>query len=211
MVDNYHPSWMITADHHSPAVAPLETIMLKIRKLQKQRQEEAAQGGANAESKVPAAQLRLQKDITELDLPPSITMQFDKPGDLFHFKLHIKPQQGYYQGGKFDFSVDISPDFPIEAPKIKCLNKIYHPNIDLQGNVCLNILRSEWSPALNLNSVIIGLNYLFSEPNPNDPLNKDAANVLVRSTSKFAENVVISMRGSRVDGENYDLVLDKFT
>ncbi len=41
-----------------------------------------------------------------------------------------------------------------------------------RGNVCLNILREDWKPVLNLNSVMVGLQYLFLEPNADDPLNK---------------------------------------
>lgn len=52
--------------------------------------------------------------------------------------------------------------------------QIYHPNVDLEGNVCLNILREDWKPVLNLNSIMVGLQYLFLEPNPTDPLNKGA-------------------------------------
>ena len=52
------------------------------------------------------------------------------------------------------------------------LTQIYHPNVDLEGNVCLNILREDWKPVLNLNSVMVGLQYLFLEPNADDPLNK---------------------------------------
>lgn len=52
------------------------------------------------------------------------------------------------------------------------LYQIYHPNVDLEGNVCLNILREDWKPVLNLNSVMVGLQYLFLEPNADDPLNK---------------------------------------
>lgn len=51
-------------------------------------------------------------------------------------------------------------------------SQIYHPNVDLEGNVCLNILREDWKPVLNLNSVLVGLQYLFLEPNADDPLNK---------------------------------------
>lgn len=51
-------------------------------------------------------------------------------------------------------------------------HQIYHPNVDLEGNVCLNILREDWKPVLNLNSVMVGLQYLFLEPNADDPLNK---------------------------------------
>lgn len=154
-----------------------------------------------------AAQLRLQKDITELDIPRGISLDFPDPSDLFNFGLTIKPQEGYYKGGQFKFHVEINNNFPIDPPKIRCLNKIYHPNIDLDGNICLNILREDWTPVLNLNSVLIGLNFLFLEPNPNDPLNKEAANVLVKNPSLFSSNVRNSMRGGYVDNEYYDRIL----
>lgn len=41
------------------------------------------------------------------------------------------------------------------------LLQVYHPNIDLEGNVCLNILREDWKPVLNINTVIYGLILLF--------------------------------------------------
>lgn len=142
-----------------------------------------------------AAQLRLQKDITELELPKGIQVTFPNPKDLFHFTLTIVPQQGFYSHGTFAFSVEINDSFPMEPPKIKCQQRIFHPNIDLDGNVCLNILREDWSPVLNLNSVFIGLNFLFLEPNPMDPLNKDAANMLVKEPRRFEREVYQSMRG----------------
>jgi ubiquitin-protein ligase len=62
-----------------------------------------------------------------------------------------------YKGGSFRFKFAINSNFPHEPPKVKCTQKIYHPNIDLEGNVCLNILREDWKPVLNLNAVIVGL------------------------------------------------------
>jgi ubiquitin-protein ligase len=62
-----------------------------------------------------------------------------------------------YKGGRFNFSFAINQNFPHDPPKVKCTQKIYHPNIDLEGNVCLNILREDWKPVLNLNAVIVGL------------------------------------------------------
>ncbi|ABN64341.1 predicted protein [Scheffersomyces stipitis CBS 6054] len=193
--------------------------MLKIRQLQKKKQQEAelASGSASpsgsgsrtdSPAKVSGAQLRLQKDITELDLPKTIKVTFPDSSDFFNFNLQILPQQGFYKGGVFDFKVEINGNFPIDPPKIRCLNKIYHPNIDLEGNICLNILREDWSPVLNLNSVLIGLNFLFLEPNPNDPLNKEAANVLVKDKSQFKRNVSNSMRGGYIDQTYYDKVLN---
>jgi hypothetical protein len=58
--------------------------------------------------------------------------------------------------------------------------QIYHPNVDLEGNVCLNILREDWKPVLNLNSVMVGLQYLFLEPNADDPLNKGLIGCMVK-------------------------------
>ena len=45
--------------------------------------------------------------------------------------------------------------------QVKCETKVYHPNIDLEGNVCLNILREDWKPVLTINSIVYGLQYLF--------------------------------------------------
>lgn len=69
--------------------------------------------------------------------------------------------QGFYKGGKFTFSFKVGPNYPHEPPKVKCETQVYHPNIDLEGNVCLNILREDWKPVLTINSIVYGLQYLF--------------------------------------------------
>ena len=83
--------------------------------------------------------------------------QFANPDDILNFVLTIEPDEGMYKGGAFHFNFAINQNFPHDPPKVKCTQKIYHPNIDLEGNVCLNILREDWKPVLNLNAVIIGL------------------------------------------------------
>ena len=82
---------------------------------------------------------------------------FPDPDDILNFTLTIEPDEGMYKGGAFDFKFAINQNFPHDPPKVKCVQKIYHPNIDLEGNVCLNILREDWKPVLNLNAVIVGL------------------------------------------------------
>lgn len=52
---------------------------------------------------------------------------------------------------------DAGPPAACFSPQVKCLTKVYHPNIDLEGNVCLNILREDWKPVLSINSIIYGL------------------------------------------------------
>ncbi|KAL4062984.1 ubiquitin-conjugating enzyme/RWD-like protein [Scleroderma yunnanense] len=162
---------------------------------------------AKKKPKTSAAQIRVQKDLTELDLPSTMKTNFADAADLLNFTLTITPDEGMYHGGAFNFSFNINSNYPHEPPKVKCLQTIYHPNVDLEGNVCLNILREDWKPVLNLNSVMVGLQYLFLEPNADDPLNKEAAEDLRRNREQFLYNVKASMRGSSIKGVQYDKVL----
>ncbi len=60
-------------------------------------------------------------------------------------------------------------------PKVRFLTKIYHPNIDRIGRICLDILKSKWSPALQIRAVLISIQALMSAPNPDDPLDNNIA------------------------------------
>ncbi|KAI5820634.1 putative ubiquitin-conjugating enzyme E2 [Pyronema omphalodes] len=153
---------------------------------------------------------RLAKDVKDLTLPKTVQIpKLNDPSFQNHcFELHIIPDEGIYKGGvfKFTFTIDES-QYPFEPPKVKCTQRIYHPNIDLDGNVCLNILREDWSPVLNLNSIIFGLQVLFFEPNADDPLNKEAAEDLRLTRDAFIRNVNASMQGFEVKGVRFDRVL----
>lgn len=102
-------------------------------------------------------------------------IQFPNPNDLTSFHVVVTPDTGPWIGARYDFTFSIPALYPHEPPKVVCNTRIYHPNIDLAGAVCLNILREDWKPVLDINAVIYGLIYLFYEPNPDDPLNKEAA------------------------------------
>lgn len=132
--------------------------------------------------------------------------QFPDPDDILNFVLTIKPDEGMYRGGRFTFDFAINQNFPHEPPKVLCREKIYHPNIDVEGKICLNILREDWKPVLNLNAVIVGLQFLFLEPNASDPLNKEAAEDLRANREAFKRNVRTSMGGGTVKGRSYDCV-----
>jgi ubiquitin-conjugating enzyme E2 M len=147
-----------------------------------------------------AAQLRIMKDIAELTLPKTCTTEYPNKDDLLNFKLHITPDEGFYKGGHFTFNFKVGPNYPHEAPKVRCETQVYHPNIDMEGNVCLNILREDWKPVLTINAIVYGIQYLFLEPNPEDPLNKEAAQVLQSNRQLFEQNVRKSLRGGYVNG-----------
>jgi ubiquitin-conjugating enzyme E2 M len=106
---------------------------------------------------------------------------FPDPDDTLNFTLTIEPDEGMYKGGRFHFTFAISQGFPHEAPKVKCTQKIYHPNIDLDGNVCLNILREDWKPVLNLQAVIVGLQVRSANFG-----GVESAMLITRSSSSFS-------------------------
>jgi ubiquitin-conjugating enzyme E2 M len=105
--------------------------------------------------------------------------------------------------------VQIPNDYPHEVPKVHCDTKIYHPNIDLEGKICLNILREDWKPVLNLQTLIYGLVFLLLEPNDDDPLNKDAAEIMQTDQARFERNVKKAMRGENVEGFQFERCLVK--
>jgi ubiquitin-conjugating enzyme E2 M len=191
-----------------------------------QQQDEAAAAASSKKKKVTPAQLRTQKgtaiptsptssrakanaiaDLEELSLGTTMKTQFPNPDDILNFELTIDPDEGMYKGGRFRFDFKINQNFPHDPPKVKCTQKIYHPNIDLEGNVCLNILREDWKPVLNLNAVVVGLQFLFLEPNASDPLNKEAAEDLKQNREGFKRNVRASLGGGTVKGQSFDRVL----
>ncbi|KAJ0394716.1 hypothetical protein ATCC90586_000127 [Pythium insidiosum] len=165
-------------------------------------------GGASKEKKRTPGEIRIQKDIAELDGGQAATVTFPDANDLTVFNVMISVDTGLWKGASFDFLFKIPPMYPHEPPKVKCLTKIYHPNIDLEGNVCLNILREDWKPVLDINSVIYGLIYLFYEPNPDDPLNRaEAAELFRNDPSQFANLVKRSLRGYSVNGISFEALI----
>ncbi|KAF9366038.1 MAG: putative ubiquitin-conjugating enzyme E2 [Benniella sp.] len=161
-------------------------------------------GTSKNKPKVSPGQIRVQKDLTELDLPKTMLMDFPVKEDLLNFELYITPDEGFYKGGTFKFSFSVSGNYPHDAPSVKCLQKIYHPNIQYDGKICLNILREDWKPVLTLNSIMVGLQYLLLEPNADDPLNKEAAEDLRTNRRNFESNVARSIKGGSVNGIQYD-------
>lgn len=85
------------------------------------------------------------------------------------------PSESPYQQGVFFLSVSFPQQYPFKPPKIKFLTKIYHPNINANGNICLDILKENWSPALTISKVLLSVCSLLCDPNPNDPLVVDIA------------------------------------
>eukprot|EP00612_Vaucheria_litorea_P004907 CAMPEP_0171461518 /NCGR_PEP_ID=MMETSP0945-20130129/5933_1 /TAXON_ID=109269 /ORGANISM="Vaucheria litorea, Strain CCMP2940" /LENGTH=217 /DNA_ID=CAMNT_0011987879 /DNA_START=101 /DNA_END=754 /DNA_ORIENTATION=+ len=158
--------------------------------------------GKNHQKKTPG-EIRIQKDIAELDGGSVAQISFPDPNNLCEFNVLVTPDSGFWKGASYEFSFHVPGHYPHDPPKVLCHTKIYHPNINLQGKVCLNILREDWKPVLDINSIIYGLIYLFYEPNPEDPLNQEAAELYRRNSAEFQRAVKRSLLGGTVNGEKF--------
>ncbi|CAF2408175.1 unnamed protein product [Rotaria sp. Silwood2] len=93
-----------------------------------------------------------------------------------YFKVIIDgPSESPYEGGKFKVELFLPDEYPMAPPKVRFMTKLYHPNIDKLGRICLDILKEKWSPALQIRTVLLSIQALLSAPNPDDFLDADVA------------------------------------
>ena len=78
-------------------------------------------------------------------------------------------------GGVFNLELFLPDDYPMCPPRIRFLTRIYHPNIDRLGRICLDVLKNNWSPALQIRTILLSIQALLGAPNPEDPLNEAVA------------------------------------
>lgn len=119
-----------------------------------------------------AVSRRIQKELEDIQRdPPAGCSAGPVDGDLLHWEGAIfGPADSPYAGGVFKLSIRFPSEYPFKQPHIQFLTKIYHPNINSSGGICLDILKKEWSPALTIAKVMLSILSLLTDPNPNDPL-----------------------------------------
>ena len=130
---------------------------------------------------------RIQNELTTLQKDPPLSCSAAPiEDDLYHWKATIfGPDDSPYQGGVFELDIRFPIEYPFKPPKIYFITKIYHPNINSNGGICLDILKEQWSPALTISKVLLSICSLLTDPNPDDPLMVDIAELYKENIEEY--------------------------
>ena len=130
---------------------------------------------------------RINKEIIDLKSdPPSNCSAGPIGSDIYQWEAVILgPEDSPYTGGVFKLRIQFPVDYPFKPPHIQFLTKIYHPNINSSGMICLDILKGQWSPALTISKVLLSICSLLTDPNPRDPFVPEIAHIYMEKREEY--------------------------
>lgn len=117
--------------------------------------------------------------------PPNVSAAPVDESDMYKWQAIIfGPANSIYAGGVFKLSIVFPQDYPFKPPRVEFLTKIYHCNI-MNKYLCIDILKGQWSPALTIDKVLLSVVSLLLDPNPKDPLNREAADRFMNNRPEY--------------------------
>ena len=133
------------------------------------------------------ASKRINKELAEIQRDPPENCSAGPVGDdIYTWEATIfGPQDSPYQGGVFKLNIQIPPDYPFKPPHIVFTTKVFHPNISMHGGICIDILKDKWVPSLTISKVLLSICSLLYDPNPDDPLVPDVAELFKNNKAEF--------------------------
>jgi ubiquitin-conjugating enzyme E2 D/E len=136
---------------------------------------------------LPMSLKRINKELIDLGRDPPSSCSAGPTGEnMFQWQATIMgPGDSPYAGGVFFLSITFPTDYPFKPPKVSFTTKIYHPNINQNGSICLDILRDQWSPALTISKVLLSICSMLTDPNPDDPLVPDIAHLYKTDRARY--------------------------
>lgn len=120
-----------------------------------------------------AAIKRITREVEELvkNPPENCSAGPENKDDIFRWTATIiGPADSPFAGGIYKLKIFFSTEYPFKPPQVTFETKVYHPNINNAGGICLDILKKAWSPALTVQKILLSICSLLTDPNPDDPL-----------------------------------------
>ncbi|KAJ1939182.1 E2 ubiquitin-protein ligase peroxin 4 [Linderina pennispora] len=126
---------------------------------------------------------RLLKELQDIQRELSeevVSLEPIDEDDILQWRAVLRgPKDTAYENGLFELHIDIPEQYPIRPPTLTFVTPVCHQNVHFEsGEICLDILKTQWSPAWTLKSTCLAIHVLLANPEPSSPLNCDAANLL---------------------------------
>ncbi|KAJ2902459.1 Ubiquitin-conjugating enzyme E2-20 kDa [Zalerion maritima] len=150
----------------------------------------------------PALTKRLQHELMTLmtSSTPGVSAFPDADGNLTSWKATIVgPDDTPYAKLTLRLSMNFPHNYPYHPPQVLFKTPIYHPNVDFSGRICLDILKDKWTPAYNIETILLSLQSLLGEPNNSSPLNGEAAELWDKDMEEFKRKVAARHRDIEED------------
>lgn len=133
---------------------------------------------------------RIETDVMKLMMSDyEVTLVNDNMQEFY--VIFKGPGETPFADGRWKVHVELPDQYPYKSPSIGFVNRIFHPNIDEQsGSVCLDVINQTWSPMFDMINIFeVFLPQLLRYPNPTDPLNGEAAALLMREPRSYDARV----------------------
>ena len=171
----------------------VEDTMAKPKKEKKKKKKDKKKKS----SRTPA-QKRLMRDFKKItsDAPAGISTA---PIDMNILKWQaviFGPEETPWSGGTFKLLIDFSEEYPNKPPNVKFETKMFHPNVYVDGRICIDILKSQWSPIFDIGHILISIQSLLSDPNPDSPANPEASKLFQEDRREYNRRVRTCVEGS---------------
>ena len=137
------------------------------------------------------AKRRLLRDFRKLQEEPPQGVAAVPTADnvLVWDAVIFGPKDSIWEDGVFKLKMTFTDDYPHSPPKVKFVTEVFHPNIYKNGDICLDTLQNNWSPAYDVSAILTSIQSLLTDPNPSSPANAEAAKIYQENRAEYSIRV----------------------